>query len=294
MKEKRKELRVHLLNVGHGCNIIIQFPDDTFGVVDCYLAEKTINYLAKLSAAELQFICATHPHADHSLGIPNLMREYSGRIRQLWHCGFPHPSRTDALILKLAELDQNIVCIYQRAGTQINIGGVSLTVLSPSQRLYNQFLNYQTDINDASIVLKLTYNRSEMILGSDALARSWGEIMADFPAKGGLNCQTLVVPHHGSDNGIPFGLLRQMKPRHALISASAQTIHGIQFPDKTTVQMLTRIGCTIYNTADVDAEGKPKGSIVVRMNGTNRPFIERLGDAVDEHPNPTTTTKYTK
>ena len=93
MKEKRKELRVHLLNVGHGCNIIIQFPDDTFGVVDCYLANKTINYLAKLSVTELQFICATlsrrrallfaHPHADHSLGIPNLMQEYSGRIRQL-------------------------------------------------------------------------------------------------------------------------------------------------------------------------------------------------------------------
>jgi len=66
MQEKRKELRVHLLNVGHGCNIIIQFPDDTFGVVDCYLASKTINYLAKLGATELQFICATHPHADHS------------------------------------------------------------------------------------------------------------------------------------------------------------------------------------------------------------------------------------
>jgi len=225
------------------------------------------------------------------------MREYSGRIRQLWHCGFPHPSRTDALILKLAELDRNIVftsftnafglwCIYQRAGTQINIGGVSLTVLSPSQRLYHQFMNYQTDINNASIVLKLTYERSEMILGSDALARSWGEIMADFPAKGELNCQTLIIPHHGSDNGIPFGLLRQMKPRHALISASAKTINGRQFPDKTTIQLLTRIGCTIHNTADVDADGKEKGSIVVRMNGTNRPFIERLGDAVNEHPNP--------
>ena len=147
MKEKRKELRVYLLNVGHGCNIIIQFPDDTFGIVDCYLANKTINYLAKLSVTELQFICATlsrrrallfaHPHADHSLGIPNLMREYNGRIRQLWHCGFPHPSLTDALILKQSELDQNIVCIYQRTGTQIHHGGVSLTVLSPSQRLYH-------------------------------------------------------------------------------------------------------------------------------------------------------------
>jgi len=281
-----KELRVHLLNVGHGCNIIIQFPDDTFGVVDCYLANKTINYLAKLAVTELQFICVTHPHADHSLGIPNLMREYSGRIRQLWHCGFPHPSRTDGLILKLAELDQKIVCIYQRAGVQIHYGGVSLTAFSPSQRLYHQFMTYQTDINDASIVLKLTYERSETILGSDALARSWGEIMADFPAPGELNCQTLVVPHHGSDNGIPFGLLRQVKPRQALISAAAEKIHGRQFPDTTTVAMLKRIGCTIHNTADVDAKGKSLGSIIVRMNGTNRPIIERCGDAVGEHPNP--------
>ena len=28
----------------------IRFPNDTFGVVDCYLANKTINYLAKLTA----------------------------------------------------------------------------------------------------------------------------------------------------------------------------------------------------------------------------------------------------
>jgi hypothetical protein len=50
--------------------------------------------------------------------------------------------------------------------------------------------------------------------------------------------------------------------------------------------MLNRINSVIHNTADVDAEGNPKGSIVVRLNGTNRPVIERLGDGVDAHPNP--------
>ncbi len=71
-----EDLLIHILNVGHGDNIIIEFPaDDTgnriYGVVDCFLYDKTRLYLDKLtgnfSNYPLEFVCATHPHSDHIL-----------------------------------------------------------------------------------------------------------------------------------------------------------------------------------------------------------------------------------
>lgn len=79
-----EDLVIHVLNVGFGDAIIVELPADaagkrSFGVVDCYNGTKTINYLDALvptagDRAPLKFICATHPHSDHILGIPKLMK----------------------------------------------------------------------------------------------------------------------------------------------------------------------------------------------------------------------------
>jgi len=286
MCQTEPSLKVHILNVGHGDNIIVEFPNGNFGVVDCYLAEKTLNYLDKLKAKELQFVCATHPHIDHTLGIPTLLREYRGRIRQFWHCGFPHLLHTDIEILELLEEDSHIIRTYQRTGSGQNQGDVRIVFLAPTQRLYNDFISYGIDINNASIVIKLTYHKSEIILGADALDRSWGEIARDFPTPGQLNCQVIKVPHHGSDNGIPFGLLRRIKPSHAIFTTSAKQARGGLFPNQAMLQLFRKIGSKLHNTADRKANGKPLGSVVVCLNGSNRPRIERLGDEINKHPNP--------
>ena len=48
-----KDLVIHVLNVGFGDNILIEFPADksgkrSYGIVDCYSSKKTKSYLDKL------------------------------------------------------------------------------------------------------------------------------------------------------------------------------------------------------------------------------------------------------
>ena len=52
-KIRSEDLVIHVLNVGFGDNIIIEFPVDnngrrSFGVVDCYKGKKTKDYLDAL------------------------------------------------------------------------------------------------------------------------------------------------------------------------------------------------------------------------------------------------------
>jgi glyoxylase-like metal-dependent hydrolase (beta-lactamase superfamily II) len=39
------------------------------GVVDCYDAKKTCAAIEDLGATHIEFVCATHPHFDHTKGI---------------------------------------------------------------------------------------------------------------------------------------------------------------------------------------------------------------------------------
>ena len=53
-----EDLLFHILNVGFGDNIIVEFPADetgqrSYGLVDCYLSKKTKEYIEKLRAIRL-------------------------------------------------------------------------------------------------------------------------------------------------------------------------------------------------------------------------------------------------
>ena len=90
-------LAAFVLNVGHGDAIVIRFPvvDGTItcGVVDCYLYDKTRAALQRLGVDKIAFMCATHPHRDHSLGFANLIDwcvQNNIEVEQLWDSGFRH------------------------------------------------------------------------------------------------------------------------------------------------------------------------------------------------------------
>src|SRR3990170_5924691 len=107
---KEKDLLFHILNVGFGDTIIVEFPvDETgqrlYGIVDCCNSEKTKKYLDKLmkvrpGKAKLKFICATHPHSDHICGIQPFLVNDKYQPEEFWDSGFRHTSATYLSILE--------------------------------------------------------------------------------------------------------------------------------------------------------------------------------------------------
>ncbi|MBN1273234.1 MAG: hypothetical protein JXB26_13285 [Candidatus Aminicenantes bacterium] len=211
----KEDLVIHILNVGFGDNIVIEFPVDdsdkrSYAIVDCYDADKTKDYLNKLfrmspHQSNLAFICATHPHSDHISGIESLLLDSTFCPKEFWDSGFRHKSLTYRKILD-ALIDKNIDMIRVSSGMERYFGKVRVTVLSPSVVLRNKYDTYGIDMNNASVVLRLehhddevlsmrsqeyeadksleairTAGKSVVILAGDAEFDSWAQISNEYP-----------------------------------------------------------------------------------------------------------------
>jgi beta-lactamase superfamily II metal-dependent hydrolase len=214
---KDEDLLFHILNVGFGDNIIVEFPKDEelgmrfYGVVDCYKPDKTMEYIEKLKEVrpardQLEFICATHPHKDHIDGIDELLLSNKLRPKEFWDSGFRHTIKRYYTILKILQ-EKKVPMIRVSSGMEKYYGNVQVTFLAPSIALRNRYGTYGVDVNNASIVLrfenhtgKMVLMKSEeywpgnisieavrdvspsvMILTGDAEFDSWSHIVQEFP-----------------------------------------------------------------------------------------------------------------
>jgi len=299
-----ESLGVHVLNVGDGDAIVLQFPEvggkRKYAVVDCYSSKKMLDYLGvnKLNVQELEFVCATHPHYDHIAGIPSLLTAFKGRIREYWDCGFRHTSLTYEKVIDLVNQDTNIRFFRVTSGVERIINGVKVSVIAPSIYLRNRYDTYGVDINNASIVLKLEHKAPTatkpfvMVLGGDAQFLSWSKVLEEYPNYkktenpeqriqvaepfNPLNCQVLKVSHHGSKHGTALEYVETLDPEYAIVSCSSSSTYG--FPHEIALLSLMeetdRILFTDYSTA-----GKTRsGTTVAVSKGTDVPDIISGGE----------------
>jgi beta-lactamase superfamily II metal-dependent hydrolase len=171
-KISNDELIIHCLNVGQADNIIVQFPADDngireYGIVDCYLGNKTLKYLNKLMPSpsarkRLVFICATHPHGDHINGIKKVMDSEYFPL-EFWDSGFRHASQTYKDII-LTVIKRKIEMVRVSSGMEWYFQRVKITALSPSVMLRNRYATYGVDMNNASIVLRIENCAEDVLL----------------------------------------------------------------------------------------------------------------------------------
>ena len=99
---KAPSLEVHILGAGKGESIILKLPNDQWGVVDCYASSSsdpatnpTIKFLRNQGVKRLQFVCLSHPHDDHFLGMTKLIDEF--KPREFWRAGCLSPEHVKLL-----------------------------------------------------------------------------------------------------------------------------------------------------------------------------------------------------
>jgi beta-lactamase superfamily II metal-dependent hydrolase len=105
----RPTLEIHVLGGGKGESIAIKLPDGTWGIVDCYshsrsdtAANPTYQFLKSEGVKRLRFLCLTHPHEDHFMGMVQLIDEFRPlefwRFNGLSHEHFRQLIRNQALL----------------------------------------------------------------------------------------------------------------------------------------------------------------------------------------------------
>ena len=108
-----------------------------------------------------------------------------------------------------------------RRGQTIDVGdGVTVQVLSPSEVSYS-------DLNDESLVLRLVYKNTAILVDGDATKLSEDDVLA---SKMNVRAQVLDVGHHGSKDATSSEWLAAVRPSIAVISCAAHSRYG--FPSR--------------------------------------------------------------
>ncbi len=183
--------------------------------------------LAELGVRRLNTLVVSHMHADHTAGLPALIRRY--RPRWAWVVG----SITRSLAAALRGAGTKVVQV--RRGLTARFGKAKVTVLAPG--------SLSGDANADSIVLLLQAGGRRVVFTGDSTGS--GEAAAGVNLARGPPVDVLKVAHHGSRASTTAAFVGAARPRMAVISVGRNS-YG--HPTNETVQRLRRGGARVYST----------------------------------------------
>ena len=238
---------VHFVDVGQGDGAIVVCDGKTL-VIDGGTAEngaKMVEYLQNtLHVSKVDFVIGTHPHADHIGGLPDVIR--ACKVKKLYSPvdGFEaKPFET----MKRAADDKKLKITVPQAGQSFSLGRAKVEFLAP--------LGIYDNVNDLSLVVRITYGQTAFLFTGDAERPSEYD-MTDSGED--LSATVLKVGHHGSNTSTSYVFLRQVMPAYAIISCGKDNAYG--HPHEEVLSRLADEGAAVYRTDEC-------GTIVCRSNG---------------------------
>jgi competence protein ComEC len=126
-----------------------------------------------------------------------------------------------------ARIDRQAIPYHEaQPGDWIDLGnGATLRVLGPSTAALAS-----SNVNDASLVLKLTWRDASFLLTGDIETAGEAALLRSAGAEG-LRSTVLKVPHHGSKTSSSLAFLRAVQPAVAVVSAGESNPYGHPAPD---------------------------------------------------------------
>ncbi len=234
-------LEVYFFDVGQGDSELIRLPGGENILIDAGTSsteDELVGELRSLGAETLDLVVATHPHADHIGGMAAVIDAFD--VRQVV---MPRISESDTPTTKTYEnllqsiADKGLTITPAEPGDELlSSGGAVLTVLAPNGEDYG-------DLNNYSVVLRLTYGEDSFLFTGDAEEASEEEMLSlDWP----LTATVLKCGHHGSETSTSPSFLDAVSPQYAVISCGVDNDYG--HPDAVTLEKLEAAGAEVFRT----------------------------------------------
>lgn len=228
------KLNVHFIDVGQGDSEFIELPNGQTMLIDAGNPEngsQIVTYIKGLGHNKVDYLIATHPHADHIGGMATVVNGLDiGKIYM------PKASSN-------TQTFEDLLTAIQKKGLKINTAkaGVNLFKAGTLNADIIAPVNITgDDLNQYSAVIMLTYGDNKFLFTGDAGNESEGQITSDIKA------DVLKVGHHGSDTSTSQTFLNKVSPKYAVIEVGKDNSYG--HPTAATLAKLEKIGATIYRT----------------------------------------------
>jgi competence protein ComEC len=238
-----------------GDSTIIKTPDGKVMLIDASAPEtwQTIEkYLKDLGIKKIDAIVASHPHVDHVGGLAQVIKDFE--VGKVYRSKVDYPSNTNKDFLKAVE-DKKIETVILKDGMSFDFGNTKVDVYSPTDDIQypSTFPDNSTAfLNDHSLVLKMTYKDSTVLLPGDLYAAGESNLL-ERHAKD-IQADILKIPHHGADTSSTIPFIEAVKPKVAVAEYD-------ELASLSTYNSYRKRNSLVYITA-VD------GNVKVTANGT--------------------------
>ncbi len=271
-------LRIDFLDVGQGDAALVTMPDGTTLLIDAggrprfdytrqseredegkeaferdtrSIGEGVVSeYLWWRGLDRVDYILATHAHADHLDGLNDVARNF--RVRAAIVARAPASDSEFARFAMTAQKNNVPVRLVGR-GDVLRFGMVEAEVLWPPR---TENTNAPSG-NDESLVLRLRFGNRVFLLT--------GDIEKDAEAaltnsQDDLRCDVLKVAHHGSKTSSTEAFVEKTKPGYVVISVGLNSVFG--HPHKEVLERWQASGAQILTTGQ-------NGTITISTDGSD-------------------------
>lgn len=230
------ELVIEIIDVGQGDSALVISPEGKAMLIDAGEMWSVAAVFKALNAHDIDtidYLVATHPHKDHIDGLIDVLEAY--KVKAFVETGRSvNVNPYQSLLLEVKK--RNIPVITAREGMSLPLGDVSISVLSPGEKL-------PEDIDDCSLVLHLSYGKfSALFVGDIGKA-----IEQDLVSRDAISPITLLkVAHHGSLTSSTEAFINRALPKYAVISVGKDNSYG--HPSAFVLMRLGIVGATVFRT----------------------------------------------
>ena len=227
-------VKVEYIDVGQADAILIE-NNKKYMLIDAGNNEDgdlLVNYFKDKNITDFEYVVATHPHEDHIGGMDNIIKNFNIKNYYMPDC-YTTTKTFEELLDALEE--KNLSFEKTDIDSEFLLGDALFKVLYTGTD--------KRDLNNTSIVLRMTYKDVSFMFTGDATNVTEKKILAKD-----LQSDVLKVGHHGSQYSTSDEFLDKVNPKYAIISVGTGNVYD--HPKDITLNKLK--GIEVHRT---DKEG---------------------------------------
>ena len=227
-------VKVEYIDVGQADAMLIE-NDKKYMLIDAGNNEDgdlLVNYFKDKNITDFEYVVATHPHEDHIGGMDNIIKNFNIKNYYMPDC-YTTTKTFEELLDALEE--KNLSFETPDIDSEFLLGDALFKVLYTGTD--------KRDLNNTSIVLRMTYKDVSFMFTGDATNVTEKKILAKD-----LQSDVLKVGHHGSQYSTSDEFLDKVNPKYAIISVGTGNVYD--HPKDITLNKLK--GIEVHRT---DKEG---------------------------------------